>query len=72
MGRVEIRICGFGGQGIIKMGQILGEATAIQENKFSTLNQSFGPEARGGACSATVVIDEVQIDYPYISSPHIY
>ena len=71
MSRKEIRICGFGGQGVIKMAQVIGEATAIHENKYSTLNQSFGPEARGGSCSATLVIDEKRVDYPYISNPEL-
>ena len=71
MTRNEIRICGFGGQGVIKMAQVIGEATAIHEGKHSTLNQSFGPEARGGSCSATLVLDEKRVDYPYISNPQI-
>ena len=56
MSRVEIRMCGFGGQGIMMMGFIIGKAAALYEKKASTFNQSFGPEARGGACTATVVL----------------
>jgi 2-oxoglutarate ferredoxin oxidoreductase subunit gamma len=67
----EIRLAGFGGQGIILAGYIIGKAAAIFDNKFSTLIQSFGPEARGSSCSAQVVISESQILYPYLIQPNI-
>ncbi len=65
MGRMEVRLGGFGGQGIILMGIILGKAYAIYEGKEATLTQSFGPEARGGACSAQVVLEDTKVLYPY-------
>jgi 2-oxoglutarate ferredoxin oxidoreductase subunit gamma len=65
MGRIEVRIGGFGGQGVILMGIILGKAYAIYEGKEATLTQSFGPEARGGACSAQVVLEDTKVLYPY-------
>lgn len=71
MSRIEIRFSGFGGQGIILAGYICGKAAAIYDNKNSSLVQSFGPEARGGACSAEVVISDEEIDYPHVSSPDI-
>lgn len=71
MARTEIRIAGFGGQGVILSGYIFGKAASIFDNKFSTLIQSFGPEARGSACSAQVVIADEPIDYPYIRKPDI-
>ncbi|UCF63482.1 MAG: 2-oxoacid:acceptor oxidoreductase family protein [bacterium] len=67
----EIRIAGFGGQGIILAGYIIGKAAAIYDDKFSTLIQSFGPEARGSSCAAQVIISESQILYPYIVKPNI-
>jgi 2-oxoglutarate ferredoxin oxidoreductase subunit gamma len=67
----EIRIAGFGGQGIILAGYIIGKAAAIFDNKFSTLIQSFGPEARGSSCSAQVIISDSQILYPYLIKPNI-
>ncbi len=67
----EIRIAGFGGQGIILAGYIIGKAAAIYDNKYSTLIQSFGPEARGSSCSAQVIISESQILYPYLIQPNI-
>jgi 2-oxoglutarate ferredoxin oxidoreductase subunit gamma len=68
---MDIRFSGFGGQGIIKSGTLIGKAASIFDNKFATLTQSFGPEARGGACSAQVVVDEEPILYPYIDVPEI-
>jgi len=68
---IEIRIAGFGGQGIILAGYIIGKAAAIFDNKYSTLIQSFGPEARGSSCSAQVTISDSQILYPYIIQPNI-
>jgi len=66
MERTEIRLAGFGGQGVILAGMIIGRAAAIYENLEATLVQSFGPEARGGACSAQVVISTEPVYYPYI------
>lgn len=71
MSRIEIRVSGLGGQGIILSGRIIGMAAAIYEGKQATLNQSYGPEARGSACSAQVVIADDLIHYPYVSSSNI-
>lgn len=68
MGRIEVRIGGFGGQGVVLMGIIMGKAYAINEEKAATLTQSFGPEARGGACSAQVVLEDERVLYPYTSN----
>ena len=67
----EIKLGGFGGQGIILSGIIIGRAAAIYDNKHATLTQSFGPEARGSACSASVVISDEPITYPYVLRPDI-
>ncbi len=67
----EIRITGFGGQGIIKCGFIIGKAVSLFGGKNATLTQSFGPEARGSACSAQVVISEDKVLYPYVTTPDI-
>lgn len=62
----EITITGFGGQGIVLAGRILGMAAALGDHRESTLVQSYGPEARGGYCSAQVIISERPIHYPYV------
>lgn len=64
--RREIIITGFGGQGIILAGQILGKAACLGDHLESTLTQSYGPEARGGACCAQVIISDRAIHYPYV------
>jgi 2-oxoglutarate ferredoxin oxidoreductase subunit gamma len=67
----EIRIAGFGGQGVILSAMILGKAASIYENAFATMTQSFGPEARGGACSAQLVISDSPVLYPYVTQPDV-
>ncbi|MDP6115385.1 MAG: 2-oxoacid:acceptor oxidoreductase family protein [Planctomycetota bacterium] len=62
----EIRFCGFGGQGVILAGYITGKAVAIIEDRHATLTRSFGPESRGGACAASVVIGDERVDYPFL------
>ncbi len=69
--RDEIRLCGFGGQGIILAGYIIGQAASVFEHKNSVLIQDYGPEARGGACRADVVISDERVLYPYIDAPSI-
>jgi 2-oxoglutarate ferredoxin oxidoreductase subunit gamma len=67
----EIRISGFGGQGVVLSGQILGQAASIFDDGFSTLTQSYGPEARGGSCTAEVVLSREPIGYPYVQNPEV-
>jgi len=65
----EIKLAGFGGQGIVLAGAITGQAAAIFDNKNATLVKSYGPEARGGACSTQLIIAEDEIYYPYVENP---
>jgi len=67
----EIRIAGFGGQGVILSAIVLGKAASIYQNGFATMTQNFGPEARGGACSAQLVLSDSPVLYPYVTSPDI-
>src|SRR5436309_6968290 len=67
----EIRIAGFGGQGVILSAVVLGKAASIYENGFATMTQNFGPEARGGACSAQLIVSDSPVLYPYVSKPDI-
>ncbi len=69
--RLEIRVTGLGGQGVILAGLILGRACAICAGRHATMTQSFGPEARGSACSATLVVSDEEVLYPYIQSPDV-
>ena len=72
MARTEIRITGYGGQGVVLAGHIIGKANAINAGNHSTMIQSFGPEARGSACSATLVLSDEEVLYPYIHRPDIF
>lgn len=67
----EILITGFGGQGIILTGNIMGKAATLHDKKHATLTQSYGPEARGGSCSAQVILSGEEILYPYVESPEL-
>ncbi|MCK4621707.1 MAG: 2-oxoacid:acceptor oxidoreductase family protein [Desulfuromonadales bacterium] len=62
--RYELRFSGAGGQGLITAGIILAEAASIVDDKYAVQSQSYGPEARGGASKAEVIISDEPIDYP--------
>jgi 2-oxoglutarate ferredoxin oxidoreductase subunit gamma len=67
----ELRIAGFGGQGVILSAIILGKAASIHQGAYATMTQNFGPEARGGACSAQLLLSNEPILYPYVTQPDI-
>ena len=71
MAATELKIGGFGGQGVILSGQVIGKAAALFDAKYSAMTQSFGPEARGSACSAQVLVSSEPILYPYVRKPDI-
>jgi 2-oxoglutarate ferredoxin oxidoreductase subunit gamma len=62
--KVEIRLSGSGGQGLILAGLILAEAAAIYEGKNAVQTQSYGPEARGGSSKSEVIISNEEILFP--------
>jgi len=66
--RTEFRLSGSGGQGLLLAGIVLAEA-AILDDKNAVQTQSYGPEARGGASKAEVVISDADIDYPKATDP---
>jgi 2-oxoglutarate ferredoxin oxidoreductase subunit gamma len=67
--RHEIRVAGFGGQGMMLAGLLIGKAAALYDGKEAVFSQSYGPEARGGASNADVIIDDGPIDYPLVTHP---
>lgn len=67
----EIRISGFGGQGVMLAANIIGKAAAIFEGGYATMTESYGPEARGGASSAQLVLSDEPVLYPYVDAPDI-
>ena len=67
----EIRVAGFGGQGVILSAIVLGKACSIYKGQFATMTQAFGPEARGGACSAQLILSDSPVLYPYVTQPDV-
>jgi 2-oxoglutarate ferredoxin oxidoreductase subunit gamma len=61
----QVILCGFGGQGIVLAGTILGQA-AFNAGKWVGGTNSYGAAARGGSCSAEVVISDEPISFPYV------
>ena len=70
-GATQIRISGFGGQGVVLAGILLGKAASLYDGKEAVFTQSHGPEARGGASSADVIISKSPVDYPLVTNPDI-
>ena len=68
MERMEILLAGKGGQGVILASIILAEA-AVNAGKYACQTQSYGPEARGGACKAMTIVSDNKISYPEITIP---
>ncbi len=71
MARTEIRVSGLGGQGVILCSTIIGKAAAIFDNRHATMIQAFGPEARGSACSAQLMLSDDPVAYPYVKNPDV-
>jgi len=69
--RTEVRLGGFGGQGVILAGYVLGRAATVHAGRNAVMSQSYGPESRGGACMAEVVIADGEIAYPRVASPDV-
>jgi 2-oxoglutarate ferredoxin oxidoreductase subunit gamma len=66
-----MRFTGFGGQGVILAAHVIGKAASVLEGRHATLNQSFGPEARGSACSAQLIVSDEPVSYPYVRRTHM-
>jgi 2-oxoglutarate ferredoxin oxidoreductase subunit gamma len=71
MKRYEIRIAGFGGQGVVTVGKIAGIAAALHDKRNAVQTQSYGPESRGGACKAELVLSDGEIHYPKVRSADV-
>jgi len=70
-GETQIRFGGYGGQGIVLAGTLLGRAATIYDGKEAVFTQAYGPEARGGASRADIIISDQPVDYPYVTSPDV-
>ncbi|MEE4301496.1 MAG: 2-oxoacid:acceptor oxidoreductase family protein [Pseudomonadales bacterium] len=71
MERTEVRFGGFGGQGIVLAGRLLGHAACIHGGHDAVLTQAYGPEARGGASNTDVIIADAPVDYPFVTHPDV-
>lgn len=69
--RQEVKLAGFGGQGIALAGYILGKACALYDGYEAIVTQAYGPEARGGASHTSVIVSDEPIDYPFVHHPDI-
>jgi len=69
--RIEILISGYGGQGVVRIGQILGEA-AVHQGLFTSMLISHGTETRGGYVRSQVVISDEFIDSPVVEHPDFF
>lgn len=67
----EVRIAGFGGQGVMLAAEVIGKAACIYAGGYATKTQNYGPEARGGASSSALVLSDEPILYPYTTKPEI-
>ncbi len=65
-------MAGFGGQGIITMGRILGRATVLYDKGSAVLTEDYGPEKMGGWSKADIVISDEEIRYPLVERPDIF
>ncbi len=70
MERTEVRIAGFGGQGVVLAGVLLGRA-ALEDGRYAVQTQSYGAEARGGAARSEVIITDQPALYPEVVAPHL-
>lgn len=69
--RQEIRISGFGGQGVILAGFLLGKAFSLYQDLEAVMTQAYGPEARGGASSSSIVVADYPIAYPFVQKADV-
>lgn len=68
---VEIRVGGVGGQGISLAGSLLGKAASLYDDREAVFTQAYGPEARGGASRADIIIGDSPIAYPFVTRPNM-
>lgn len=70
--RINVRFSGAGGQGVILASVLLAKAYGLGEDYNISQTQSYGPEARGGACKAEVVISDESIEYMKVDEADVF
>jgi 2-oxoglutarate ferredoxin oxidoreductase subunit gamma len=71
MERYRIVFSGSGGQGVVTASIILAEAAVLYEKLNAVQSQSYGPEARGGATRADVIVSDREIRFPKVNQPNV-
>ena len=69
--KIEIVLCGVGGQGLISTGEIIGEAASLYENKKAVLTSAYGAEARGTFAKSDIILSDREISFPNVVVPDI-
>jgi 2-oxoglutarate ferredoxin oxidoreductase subunit gamma len=69
-GIIQVRLTGFGGQGIVLAGVLLGQA-GVMEGKYISGSNSYGAQARGSGCKSEIVFSEGPIDFPHLVTADI-
>ncbi|MEE0772833.1 MAG: 2-oxoacid:acceptor oxidoreductase family protein [Anaerovoracaceae bacterium] len=70
--KINVRFAGAGGQGVILASVLLAKGYGLGEDYNISQTQSYGPEARGGACKAEVVISDEEIDYMKVDKADVF
>lgn len=71
MSRTEFRFAGFGGQGVITMSHILGQAGSINAGLHATMTETYGPQKTGGFSRGDLVLSDEPIDFPNTVDPDV-
>ena len=71
MAQISIRFSGFGGQGLVLSAIIIACGAVIHDEKEAVQTQIYGPESRGGASKAEVIVSDREIDYPLIEKSDV-
>lgn len=71
MSEISIRFSGFGGQGLVLSAIIIASGAVIHDGTEAVQTQVYGPESRGGASKAEVIVSDREIDYPLIEESDV-
>ena len=69
-GIIQVRLSGFGGQGVVLAGILLGEA-GVLDGRYVAGSNSYGAQARGSGCKSEVVLSESPVDFPHVTKADI-
>lgn len=67
---VQVRISGFGGQGVVLAGMLLGQA-GVFEGSFVSGSNSYGAQARGSGCRSEILLSDGPIDFPHVTTADV-